>query len=237
MFYFPGIPTRHPLEITVELILTAIEVRVLGCLIEKQATTPDVYPMTLNSLLAACNQKTNREPVMELGEAELMDALDKLVEKTLASTWQSARNRTIKYQHRLHQRVFDEFNFSMPELAVLAVLFLRGPQTLGEIRTRCARIHEFNDMDAVTEVLNALEENDYGPYVTMLPRQAGRKESRYAHLFCGEVESISSPDSGVATSAVKGSSRLEELELEVSELREKLRGLEVRFDEFVKQFE
>jgi uncharacterized protein YceH (UPF0502 family) len=151
-----------------------------------------VYPLTLNSLLSACSQKSNRDPVMELEEVEAMDALDGLIEKTLASIYQSARNRMAKYQHRLHQRVFDEFNFSTPELAVLCVLFLRGPQTLGEIRTRCARVHEFSNMDAVLEVLKELEENSHGPYVTMLPRQAGRKESRYAHLFCGEVEAPSS---------------------------------------------
>jgi uncharacterized protein YceH (UPF0502 family) len=193
--------------------------------------------MTLNSLLGACNQKTNREPVMELGESELVEALDGLVEKTLASTWQSPRNRTVKYQHRLHQRVFDEFNFSMPELAVLAVLFLRGPQTLGEIRSRCARIHEFQDMEAVTEVLKGLEQNTHGPYVAMLPRQAGRKESRFAHLFCGEVESGGAIDGELAASPAGGGSRIDELEREVTELREQLGKLEDRFEEFVKQFE
>ena len=219
------------------LVLSAIEVRILGCLIEKQATTPDVYPLTLNSLLSACNQKSNREPVMDLDETDVMAALDTLIEKTLASTYQSSRNRMAKYQHRLHQRVFDEFNFSMPELATLGVLFLRGPQTLGEIRTRAARIHEFPDMDAVISVLKALEENSHGPYVVMLPRQPGRKEPRYAHLFCGDVEAVSSSDSGAVAVGVKSNSRLEELELEVSDLRQKLLGLEHRFDEFVKQFE
>ena len=219
------------------LTLSAIEVRILGCLIEKQATTPDVYPLTLNSLLSACNQKSSREPVMELDESEVLAALDTLIAKTLASIYRSSRNRMPKYQHRLHQRAFDEFNFSMPELAVLGVLFLRGPQTLGEIRTRCARIHEFQDMDAVIKVLKELEENTDGPYVTMLPRQAGRKEPRYTHLFCGEVETLDYPVSGDVNASIKSSSQLEELELEVSDLREKLLGLEHRFDEFVKQFE
>jgi uncharacterized protein YceH (UPF0502 family) len=223
------------LERLVELIITPVEARILGCLIEKQATTPDVYPITLNGLLTACNQKTNREPVMNLSEAELLEALDSLIEKDLASTYRATRNRTLKYQHRLHLRAFDEFNFTTPELAVLAVLFLRGPQTPGEIRARCSRIHEFPDIDGVTDVLQDLESNEYGPYVTRLPREPGRKEHRYGHLFCGEIEA----DAAFAGTekAGAGTSSRSSLEQEVQELRERLLALETRLEAFVQQFE
>ena len=222
-----------------DLSLSAVEVRILGCLIEKQATTPDVYPLTLNALLTACNQKTNREPVMNLEESDVMAGLDGLIDKTLAALYQSTqagRARTAKYQHRLYQRAFDEFNFSMPELAVLAVLFLRGPQTLGEIRSRCARIHEFPDLEAVNEVLQGLENNPHGPYVKMLSPQPGRKEPRFAHLFSGDIdESTTATGGGARLDA--GGTEIEELSRQVEALQEQLRNLEQRFNEFVEQFE
>lgn len=217
--------------------LTPIEARILGCLIEKEATTPDVYPLTLNSLLLACNQKSSREPVMELTSEDILPALDSLIEKTLVSTWKSGHNRMGKYQHKLKHRVSDKFSFSDQELAVLGVLFLRGPQTVGEIRTRCARIHEFESLDAVTSVLSDLQQNPDGPYVAMLPRQEGRKESRYAHLFCGEPEESSRPASVPGQESTEGGSRLEALELEVGELKSALRELEERFETFRRQFE
>jgi len=217
--------------------LTPIEVRILGCLIEKEATTPDVYPLTLNNLLTGCNQKSNREPVMELDTDDLMTALDNLIDKTLASTWKSGRNRMAKYQHKLRQRVSNEFEFSLPELAVLGVLFLRGPQTVGEIRSRCARIHEFESLEAVAGVLATLEENPDGPYVKMLARQEGRKEPRYAHLFCGEPEEAAIPGAGFERAASGGNSRVEAIELEVSKLKSALHDLEQRLAEFMKQFE
>jgi uncharacterized protein YceH (UPF0502 family) len=215
--------------------LTPIEVRILGCLIEKEANTPDVYPLTLNSLITACNQKTSREPVVELTSDDLIPALDSLIDKTLGSTWKSDHNRMVKYQHKLRHRVSDKFNFSLPELALLCVLFLRGPQTVVEIRTRCSRIHAFDDLNAVADVLKALEDNPDGPYVTMLARQEGRKESRYAHLFCGEPDepSISGSERGVSG----GYSRVELLEREVSELKSVLQALEQRFETFKEQFD
>ncbi len=219
------------------LALSTVEVRILGCLIEKQATTPDAYPLTLNGLVAACNQKSSREPVRNMDESEVLAALDTLMENKLASTYQSGRNRVVKYQHKLHQRLFDEFNFSLPELAVLCVQFLRGPQTSAEIRTRCSRIYEFPNSDAVTDVLGGLVENSHGPYVTMLPRQVGRKEARYAHLFCGEVTEAVSPELSGSRSAATGNAAVEELELQVNALREKLVDLESRFEKFVDQFE
>ena len=220
-----------------DLLLTPIEVRILGCLIEKEATTPDVYPLTLNSLLTACNQKSSREPVMELTEDDLRPALDNLIEKTLVATWTSGHNRTPKYQHKLRDRISDKLDFSLPELAVLGILFLRGPQTLGEMRSRSARIHEFASLDAVADVLKALEENPDGPYVTMLARQQGRKEPRYAHLFCGEPEEIApaATASGRGTNDINA--RVESLELEVCELRTTLELLEQRLENFMRQFQ
>jgi uncharacterized protein YceH (UPF0502 family) len=217
--------------------ITPIEARILGSLIEKEATTPDVYPMTQNSLLAACNQKSNREPVMKLDTDDLMIALDSLIDRTLVSTWSSSHNRAAKYQHKLRHRVSDKFNFSLPELAVLGVLFLRGPQTVGEIRSRSARIHEFQNLDAIQAVLVALEENSDGPYTTMLARQEGRKEPRYAHLFCGVPDEAAISGSGFEQAASGAGSRLEGVELEVSELKSKLQALEQRLEQFMKQFE
>ena len=220
-----------------KLVLSNIEVRVLGCLVEKQATTPDIYPLTLNSLKAACNQKSSRDPVMDLEESTVMTALDTLMGETLASLYQSGRSRTAKYQHKLHHRAFDEFNFSTPELAVLCVLFLRGPQTLGEINSRCARIYSFADLDSVASVLAALEDNEYGPYVKSLPRRAGRKEARYTHLFCGEIDE---PDTSEIDGQVihsPGDAAQQDLQLEVGELKERLATVEQRLEDFIKQFE
>jgi len=217
--------------------LTPIEVRILGCLIEKEATTPDVYPLTLNSLLTACNQKSSRDPVMELTSDDLMTALDSLIDRTLVSTWKSDHNRMAKYQHKLRHRISDKFTFSLPELAVLCVLFLRGPQTVGEIRTRCSRIHQFENLDAVAAVLKALEDNPDGPYVTMLARQEGRKEARYSHLFCGEPEETAVPSTGIERAASEDNSRLETLELQVNELKSALEALEQRLESFMEQFE
>lgn len=214
-----------------------IEVRVLGCLIEKEATTPDVYPLTLNSLLTACNQKSSREPVMELSSEDLITALDSLIDKTLVSTWKSDHNRMAKYQHKLRHRVSDKFNFSLPELAVLCVLFLRGPQTIGEIRTRSSRIHEFDNLDAVADVLKALEDNPDGPYVTMLARQEGRKEPRFAHLFSGEPDETTTSGTRIESLANGGNTRVDALELQVSELKSELQALEHRLETFMKQFE
>ena len=227
----------HQREYTLNITLTPVEIRVLGCLIEKEAATPDIYPLTLNSLLTACNQKTSRDPVMELASDDLMTALNSLIENTLVSIWKSDHNRTAKYQHKLRHRVSDRFNFSLPELAVLCVLFLRGPQTVGEIRTRCSRIHEFDSLDAIAGVLQALEANTDGPYVTMLVRQEGRKEPRYSHLFCGEPDETVMPGTGFQRAASGDSSRMEALELQVDELKSAVHGLEQRLEAFMKQFE
>ena len=217
--------------------LSPVEVRILCCLIEKEATTPDVYPLTLNSLLTACNQKSSREPVLELTAGEVMPALDHLIDRTLVSAWKSGHNRMAKYQHKLRHRVSDKFNFSGPELAVLAILFLRGAQTVGEIRSRCSRIHAFDSLDAVSGVLTGLEHNPDGPYVTMLARQEGRKEPRYTHLFCGRAEAIAAPGSGAGRAIGGVDARVERLEREVGELQSRLEALALRLEAFTRQFE
>ena len=216
-----------------ELILSAIEVRILGCLIEKQATTPDVYPLTLNALLTACNQKSNREPVMELAEIEVQEALDSLSREMLISSRSASDSRVIKYSHRMRDRRTPEFDFEQAELAVVAVLLLRGPQTLGEIRTRSSRIYQFDDMQALSASLKKLAERSDGPYVKQLPRHPGQKEARYMHLFAGEVEDTPQAVSTVNTSKAQ----TVELEQRLSQLEEKFSTLQAEFQSFVKQFE
>lgn len=174
---------------------------------------------------------------MELNTEELLEALDSLIDRTLVSTWKSDRNRMAKYQHKLRHRVSDKFNFSLPELAVLGVLFLRGPQTVGEIRTRCARIHEFEDLNAIQTILSALENNPDGPYTTMLARQVGLKEPRYAHLFCGAPDEAATASTGSETATAAGKSKLKSLEIEVGELKLALHDLELKFEQFRGQFD
>jgi uncharacterized protein YceH (UPF0502 family) len=213
----------------------------LGCLVEKEATTPDVYPLTLNGLTAACNQKSSRDPVMTLSEAEVEEALDGLIDKTLASNWNSNRNRIQKYRHCLHDRISEEFSFTREELAVVATLLLRGPQTVGEIRTRCVRLHDFPDLAAVQAVVSELESDRRGgPYVVLLPRQPGRKEQRIAHLLCGPVTAEEAPtgdDASPVATAIRSPDQVERLEQEVAELRSELGELKSRFEEFTRQFD
>lgn len=165
--------------------LSNLELRVIGCLMEKAATTPDAYPLTLNSLTNACNQKTNRDPVMDLAEQAVQSAAESLQQRGLVSTRSGAGNsRVTKYSHRLGKKdLLFEAGFDEAELAVLSVLFLRGPQTLAEIKTRTNRLHAFADLDAVSTTIKKLEENSKGPYVRMLARQTGHKEPRCTHLF------------------------------------------------------
>lgn len=222
-----------------EIEFSAIEIRVLGCLIEKESTTPESYPLTLNSLTRAANQLSNREPVMELGEMEVQESLDSLASNMLISTRSSSEGRVIKYSHRLRDRRTPEFDFEQPELAVIAILLLRGPQTLGEIRTRTARIHQFNDMQALSTILNKLSERNDGPYVKQLSRHPGKKEARYMHLFAGDVqENTQSSQSSDSAVAANGSfEQPEAIEQRVKQLEEELASLQEEFQAFVKQFE
>ena len=221
-----------------ELEFTRLEIRVLGCLIEKESTTPESYPLTLNSLTRACNQKSNREPVMELSEIEVQETLDNLARQMLISNRGGSDSRVTKYSHRLRDRRTPEFDFEQAELAVLSVLLLRGPQTLGEIRTRCARIHQFDDMQALTESLKKLAERSDGPYLKQLLRQPGQKESRYTHLFCGDKLETQTADYSAGPAVTNNSDdHIEELEKRVRQLEEELSFLQEKFQTFINQSE
>jgi len=218
----------------VELLLTDVEVRVLGSLVEKDATTPDYYPLSLNALVNACNQKSNRDPFMSLDENAVRDALSSLQEKRLAGPVNSADSRVTKYEHRMQE----VFNFSRGENAVLCVLLLRGPQTPGELRGRTERMHRFNDLDEVQFALQRLMQRE-PPLAKVLPRQPGTKESRYAHLLAGDVEGaatfIAPHAASIETAA--SSERIEELEENVILLRREIENLKQQFASFRKQFE
>ena len=175
------------------IVLSNVEARVLGALVEKDITTPDYYPLSLNALINACNQKNNREPVMSLEEGAVRDALNGLHDDGLAGPASGADSRVTKYEHRLQE----VFNFSRGETAVLCVLLLRGPQTPGELRGRTERMHRFEDLDAVQFSLQHLMQRE-PPLVAVLPRQPGTKESRYAHLLLGEVDVAEIPVSRIA---------------------------------------
>lgn len=169
------------------LNLSALEIRVIGCLIEKAVTTPDQYPLSLNSLTLACNQKSNREPVMELLEAQVQTTLDALAKKHLVSQVSAMGSRVVKYQHRFCNTQFSELQLNPQELAIICVLFLRGWQTPGELRTRTQRLCEFDEVLQVEKCLHHLMSRSE-PLLAKLPREPGKRESRYAHLFSGEID-------------------------------------------------
>jgi uncharacterized protein YceH (UPF0502 family) len=204
--------------------LTAIEARVIGCLIEKEVTTPDQYPLSLNALTNACNQKSNREPVMSLSEADVLDAVDALIERRLVSDESSFNSRVSKYQHRFCNTEFGDLQLSVQEKGIVCCMLLRGAQTPGEIRTRTNRLATFNDVKEVENALELLAGEERGPLVVKLPREAGKRESRYMHLFCGEVDMS---ELAVASSAPSsaGAERVAQLEQEVVQLREELEAL------------
>jgi len=164
-------------------ILTPIEARILGSLIEKQMTTPDYYPLTLNALTSACSQKSNRDPIMHLSDKEVLDTVQSLNDKFLVTERQLAGSRVNKYSHRLSDDAIEKYIFSKQELAILCILLLRGPQTMGEIRTRTTRLCEFDNLSQVESTLTKLAEREDGPYVLGLARQAGHREGRFGHLF------------------------------------------------------
>lgn len=199
--------------------LSPLEARVIGCLIEKAITTPDHYPLTLNSLTTACNQKSNREPVLNLTEAEVQDTVESLISSRLVSDESSFNSRTRKYQHRFCNTEFGDLKLDEQELALICCLLLRGPQTPGELRTRTNRLCSFTDVKQAEMVLERLAEREL---VVKLAREPGKRESRYHHLFCGEVDMeafVSHVSSEVS------SSQLEILEQEVAALREEVAEL------------
>lgn len=214
--------------------LTATETRVLGSLIEKDITTPDYYPLSLNALVNACNQKNNRDPVMSLDEQTVRDALSTLQEKRLAGPASGADSRVPKYEHRLQE----VFNFDRREMAIVCVLLLRGPQTPGELRTRTDRMYHFETLDDVISTLDRLAQRD-PKLVAILPRQPGTKESRYAHLFSGEPPQPSVARALMPATAGTNSApdRLTALEQEVFHLRQELTEVQQQLAALRKQFE
>ncbi|WCP68745.1 YceH family protein [Vibrio tubiashii] len=204
--------------------LSPIEARVIGCLIEKEVTTPDYYPLTLNSLTTACNQKSNREPVMSLSDAEVQDAVDALIARRLVSDESGFNSRANKFQHRFCNTEFGDLKLSKQEKGIVCCLLLRGAQTPGELRTRTNRLAEFSDVKELESVLEEMASREEGALVVKLPREAGKRESRYMHLFSGEVD-IEALASAAPAPAGNSSSRLDELEQEVASLKAELSEL------------
>jgi uncharacterized protein len=216
-----------------ELTLTETEARVLGALIEKDITTPEYYPLSLNALVNACNQKSNRDPVMQLDETAVRDALSGLQEHRLAGPAGGADSRVTKYEHRTQE----VFNFTRAEVAVLCVLLLRGPQTPGELRGRAERMHRFETLDDVQAALQKLMQRE-PPLAKVLPRQPGTKESRYVHLLAGDVVPEEAPQAPASASQQAGDgARLAQLEEEVAALRGEVAALKSEWERFRRQFE
>ncbi len=218
-------------------ILDDVEVRVLGSLVEKQITTPEYYPLTLNALIQACNQKNNRSPVTTLDEAAVSQALESLRAKNLVYVFYGSTSRVAKYKHMMGE-IFD---LSGQELAVMCVLMLRGPQTVGELRGRTERLYDFSGLGEVEETLNALVAKETQPLAVKLSRQPGQKEVRYAHLLAGEVsiEYQLERESSESESAVNPTKqdRLTGLTQEVEALRSEMKNLRQEFEDFKKQFD
>ena len=215
-----------------DVTLNGTELRVLGALIEKELTTPEYYPLSLNALVNACNQKSNREPVLSLDESEVTRALDSLRFKQFALV-SGMGGRVAKYRHAL----VEKFRFSPAELALLCELMVRGPQTVGELRTRGERMHPFADLAEVESVLEDLMERT-PPVVTRLPRQPGRKEPRYCQLFAGEPDltEVAAPETQRSGGSAE-SEKIAKLEQELSELRQEVSALRQTVAEFKKSFE
>ena len=217
--------------ILMDIVLTEVEARVLGALLEKETTTPDYYPLSLNALVNACNQKSNREPVMNLDEVTVRGALETLQQKSLAGPAKGADSRVTKYEHRLQEI----FNFDRREAAILCVLLLRGPQTPGELRGRTERMYRFEDLDQVQSALQQLMRRE-PPLVKVLPRQPGTKEARYGHLLSGDIQHSEAP-AVAAHSTQSDDSRIAQLEEEIAVLKRELAELKEQMAEFRKQFE
>jgi uncharacterized protein YceH (UPF0502 family) len=214
------------------MALTEIEVRVLGSLVEKQLTTPEYYPLTLNALVAACNQKSNREPVVSYDESTVSSTLESLRDKNLVYVFYGSNSRVVKYKHMLP----NVYELDPAEVAVMDVLMLRGPQTVGEIRGRTDRLFEFSDLSQVQETLDKLAHRDE-PMVVRLERQVGQKDARYAHLLAGEIDVATLPTARERSAGVGSGDRIEKLEAELAALRSDLDVMKSDFADFRKQFE
>jgi len=213
--------------------LTLIETRVIGCLIEKAATTPDQYPLSLNGLTGACNQKSNRDPVLDLDEAEVQAALDSLISHNMAAEVRVG-SRVAKYEYRIGVSEFSDLKFNKRELALLCLLFVRGPQTSGELRGRSARLADFKDIAEVESALIDLSEKESGACVLKLPREPGKRESKWAHLFSGEIEVSENEPAIVSQSSGSGetlTSRVDSLENELDSLKKEVAELKSLLDD------
>lgn len=214
--------------------INQIEMRIVGCLIEKEITTPDQYPLSLNALINACNQKSNRDPVTQYSELDIQDGVDALVDRGLVTEVTSSHSRVSKYQHRFCNTEFSDLQLSPAEIAIVCLLFVRGAQTPGELRSRSGRLHSFQSRDEVESALQSLHEKTGGPFVEQLAREPGKRESRYRECFCSEHN-----DQDIAVSMTFGASHsqhqgdqdqslinritdLEELVLSLSERIERL---------------
>lgn len=214
----------------------ARELRVVGCFLEKKKTTPEQYPMSLNGITTACNQKTNREPVMELSDNDVQQTLDRLVKKHVLRTVSGFGNRVMKYEHRFCNSEFGDLRFFPPELALVATLLLRGAQTPGELRTRAARLHDFADVAEVETVLSQLQAREDEPFVVRLSREPGKREHRFMHLFgaqpvddgAGEGDGPCAAQDSEAESSL--ALRVGRLEQEVEELKRQLAQLLAQAD-------
>jgi uncharacterized protein YceH (UPF0502 family) len=227
----PAVVSSQP----VIILLNEVECRVLGALVEKEITTADYYPLSLNALINACNQKSNREPVMNLDEAAVRKALHSLDGQSLVRSVSASDGRVTKYEHRLQEA----FNFYRHEIAILSVLLLRGPQTPGELRGRTERLHHFDDLSALQSSLQHLMKRE-PPLVKVLPRQPGTKEARYAHLLSGDVGGFEARPDVVASPATVISidgERLTHLVEEVAALRNEVADLKEQLAVFRRQFE
>ena len=214
-----------------DLVINENECRVLGSLVEKQLTTPEYYPLTLNALVNACNQKSNREPVMSLGDMDVLAAIDSLREKNLVYTFHGSTSRTVKYKHVLP----NVLELDPAAVAVITLLLLRGPQTVGELRGRSERLHEFASLSDVQETLDELAQRDE-PLVVKLERQPGQKDARYAHLLAGEVDAAAAAPARTMP-RTSSDARIEGLEERIAALESELSSFQETFSEFRKQFE
>jgi uncharacterized protein len=225
--------TGAEMEAVMNIEFSPNEARVIGCLIEKEITTPDQYPLSLNALTNACNQKTNRDPVLELSEAEVQQSVDSLMKKYMVSDKSAGYGgRVTKYKHRFCNTEFGSLKFSKQELGIICVLLLRGPQTPGELRARTNRLCEFADAEEVESTLRNLMSREDGPFIARLARAPGARESRYAHLFSGAIESVPESEAAEPAAAASGgpslSQRVSALEQLVEQLRAEMGELKAR---------
>lgn len=230
-----GLKFRADRELGLRIELDSLEARVIGCLIEKQVTTPDQYPLSLNSLVSACNQKSNRDPVMSLDEPAVQRTLDVLSRKHLVLERSGFGSRVPKYQHLFCNTEFGTLKFPPQELAIVCELLLRGPQTPGELRSRASRMAPFTEVSEVETALQGLQQRESGPLVARLAREPGRRESRYMHLFSGGPPPEAATENAAAENAASTAeassasgaleSRVTALEAEIKQLRAELEEL------------